>query len=53
MQIPKMQEVSFMDELLPCLIWMSALYLRAGNRIATDTILEFIKDAEAGIKGVS
>lgn len=46
-QIANMQETSFVDELLPCLIWMSALYLRCDDRLATKVIVEFIKDAEA------
>lgn len=46
MQLPNMQETSFVDELLPSLVWMSALYLRCDGRLATKVIVEFIKDAE-------
>ena len=46
-QIANLQETSFIDELLPSLIWMSALYLRCDGRLATKIIVEFIKDAEA------
>ncbi|KGK00170.1 hypothetical protein [Thalassotalea sp. ND16A] len=46
-QIASMQETSFVDELLPCVVWMSALYLRCDGRLATKVIIEFITDAEA------
>ena len=46
-QIASMQEVSFVDELLPSLVWMAALYLRCGGRRATKVITEFVKDSEA------
>jgi hypothetical protein len=47
MQLPNMQKTSFIDELLPSLIWMSALYSRCDGRLATKVIVEFIKDSES------
>jgi hypothetical protein len=47
LQLQNMQETSFVDELLPSLIWMSALYSRCNGRLATNIIVEFIKDAES------
>lgn len=45
MQIDKMRETSFVNDRLPCLIWMSSLYLRLGDRNATKVIVDFIDTA--------
>lgn len=43
MQIPKMELVSFKDNTLPCLIWISGLFVRASDREAAQKPIEFIK----------
>ncbi|GAB6071017.1 hypothetical protein JCM30760_21140 [Thiomicrorhabdus hydrogeniphila] len=42
LQLPMVQETSFVDKTLPNLIWMSAIFLRAQDKIAVDTIMDFI-----------
>jgi hypothetical protein len=43
MQINNMKETSFVEERLPCMIWMAALYNRAGDKLATKVIVDFIE----------
>jgi hypothetical protein len=38
-----MKETSFVEERLPCMIWMAALYNRAGDKLATKVIVDFIE----------
>ncbi|WP_419227287.1 hypothetical protein [Alteromonas sp. OM2203] len=45
MQMDMMRETSFVNDRLPCLIWMSALYRRIGDRKATEFIVDFIETA--------
>lgn len=42
LQLPMVQETSFVDKTLPNLIWMSAIFLRAQDKIAVDMIMDFI-----------
>ncbi|KJY95782.1 hypothetical protein [Pseudoalteromonas ruthenica] len=42
MQLPNLKETSFRDNTLPCLIWVSALFLRATDREAVHNIIEFL-----------
>jgi hypothetical protein len=43
MQIPNLKETSFRENTLPCLIWISAIFLRSGDREAVHYIIEFLK----------
>lgn len=42
LQFSMVQETSFVDQTLPNLIWMSAIFLRASDHIAVDMIMDFI-----------
>lgn len=42
MQLPNMKETSFRDNTLPCLIWMSAIFLRESDRKAVHYVTEFL-----------
>jgi hypothetical protein len=42
MQLPNIKETSFRDNTLPCLIWVSALFLRTTDREAVHNIIEFL-----------
>jgi len=42
MQLPNMQETSFRDNTLPCLLWVSATFLRSSDREAVDYIIDFL-----------
>ncbi len=42
MQLPNMKETSFRDNTLPCLVWMSAIFLRANDRMAVHFLTEFL-----------
>jgi hypothetical protein len=42
MQIPNLKETSFRENTLPCLIWVSAIFLRATDREAVHNIIEFL-----------
>lgn len=50
MQLPNMQEVSFRDESLPSLIWVSAIFLRCSGREAVENIVNFITRCEEILK---
>lgn len=51
MQIGNIVEVSFVDQKLPCLVWMSALYGRLDGRVATKIIIEFVTNSESVVEG--
>ncbi|MCW8109281.1 hypothetical protein OPS25_12300 [Alteromonas ponticola] len=51
LQIKGMMETSFVNDKLPCLIWMSALYRRIGDRNATKYIVDFIETAHKCCEG--
>lgn len=42
MQLPNLKETSFRKNTLPCLIWVSALFLRATDREAVNNVVEFL-----------
>jgi len=42
MQLPNIKETSFRDNTLPCLIWISAIFLRSEDRQAVHNIIEFL-----------
>lgn len=42
MQISNLKEVSFRDNTLPCLIWVSAIFLRNPDRKSVHSIVEFL-----------
>jgi hypothetical protein len=42
MQLPNMKETSFRDNTLPCLIWVSAIFLRNPDRESVHYIIEFL-----------
>lgn len=41
MQLPNMKETSFRDNILPCLIWLSAIFLRNPDRQSVHYVIEF------------
>lgn len=43
MQIQNVQTFSFVDSLLPDLVWLSALFLRCDDRVAVDQSIEFLR----------
>ena len=45
MQMENMQETSFVEERLPCLIWISALYGRLSDKKATEIVVDFVETA--------
>ena len=42
LQIPNMQETSFRDNVLPCLVWVSAIFLRNKDRTAVHNVIQFL-----------
>lgn len=42
MQLPNMKETSFRDNILPCLIWLSAIFLRNPDRQSVHYVIEFL-----------
>lgn len=50
MQLPNLQEVSFRDESLPSLIWVSAIFLRCSDKEAVQNIVHFITKCEEILK---
>jgi len=42
MQLPNMKETSFRDNTLPCLIWLSAIFLRNPDRQSVHYVIEFL-----------
>lgn len=42
MQLHNMKETSFRDNILPCLIWLSAIFLRNPDRQSVHYIIEFL-----------
>jgi hypothetical protein len=45
MQMEQMRETSFVEERLPCLIWISALYGRLHDKKATEIVVDFVETA--------
>lgn len=46
MQLPNLKEMSFKDNTLPTLIWLSAIFLRSSDRTAVNNIIEFCIDCK-------
>ncbi|MDP3187528.1 hypothetical protein [Limnobacter sp.] len=42
MQLPNLKQTSFRENTLPCLVWISAIFLRATDREAVHNIIEFL-----------
>lgn len=46
MQLPKLKETSFRESTLPCLVWVSAIFLRKNEKQAVRYIIEFLKKCQ-------
>lgn len=46
MQLPNLKETSFIDNTLPCLVWISALFLRNSDKDAVHNLVEFLRECK-------
>ncbi|ELT7227034.1 hypothetical protein Q4K74_003644 [Vibrio cholerae] len=52
MQLPNMKETSFRDNTLPCLIWLSAIFLRNPDRQSVHYVIEFLVKCKDILDGI-
>lgn len=53
MQLENIKETSFREDTLPCLIWISAIFLRLSNRQAANIIVDFVVSCDKTLEGES
>jgi hypothetical protein len=49
-QLDQMVEMSFRDNVLPDLIWISAIFRQSSDKDAVDTIIEFLRGCNSAVK---